>query len=109
MHRIAETMFNTKKMGEINNDSWPPIVGVTKGNPKDSVWEDWGTEQETLGKIRGITTRDPKQNPINPGAVMICSQVTMACMAPTGCHMSTWSMDFMATVHAATHTHWWPG
>ena len=28
-------------------------------NPKDSVWEDWGT----LGKIRGITTH-PKQNPI---------------------------------------------
>ena len=27
--------------------------GVFLGNPKDSVWEDWGT----LGKIRGITTR----------------------------------------------------
>ena len=25
--------------------------GGTLGNPKDSVWEDWGT----LGKIRGIT------------------------------------------------------
>ena len=29
--------------------------GVFLGNPKDSVWEDWGT----LRKIRGITTRDP--------------------------------------------------
>ena len=29
--------------------------GVFLGNPEDSVWEDWGT----LGKIRGITTRDP--------------------------------------------------
>ena len=29
--------------------------GVFLGNPKDSVWEDWGT----LGKIRGITTPGP--------------------------------------------------
>ena len=28
------------------------VPGVFLGNPKDSVWEDWGT----LGKIRGITT-----------------------------------------------------
>lgn len=32
----------------------------------------------------------------HPGTVMICSQVTMASMASTRCHMSTWSM------------HWWP-
>ena len=32
-----------------------PREGVFLGNPEDSVWEDWGT----LGKIRGITTRDP--------------------------------------------------
>ena len=29
-----------------------PFGGCSWGNPKDSVWEDWGT----LGKIRGITT-----------------------------------------------------
>ena len=31
--------------------------GGELGNPKDSVWEDWGT----LGKVRGIDspTRDP--------------------------------------------------
>ena len=29
--------------------------GVFLGNHKNCVWEDWGT----LGKIRGITTRDP--------------------------------------------------
>ncbi len=33
-----------------------------KGNPKDSVWEDWGT----LGKIRGITT-PPGGNPTVDG------------------------------------------
>ena len=38
-----------------------PRGGGVPGEPfSDSVWEDWGT----LGKIRGITTRDPKQNPI---------------------------------------------
>ena len=30
------------------------------GNPKDSVWEDWGT----LGKIREITA-PPLKNPVN--------------------------------------------
>ena len=33
--------------------------GCSWGNPKDSVWEDWGT----LGKIRGITP-PPLKNPI---------------------------------------------
>ena len=37
-----------------------PRGGGNWGYPEDSSREDWGT----LGKIRGITTRDPGQNPI---------------------------------------------
>ena len=33
-----------------------PRQGVFPGNPKDFVWEDWGT----LGNIRGITTPPPE-------------------------------------------------
>ncbi len=35
-----------------------PTYRVSWGNPKDSVWEDWG---KILGK--SYTTLDPKQNP----------------------------------------------
>ncbi len=43
------------------------------GNPKDSVWEDWGT----LGKIRGITNHPPLRillgtvDPVDPTQISI--------------------------------------
>ena len=42
--------WESKKNAVLQNDETRKL-----GNPQDSVWEDRGT----LGKIRGITTRDP--------------------------------------------------
>ena len=36
------------------------------GNPKDSIWEDWGSEQGRLGKMIGESLHGTLKNPI-PG------------------------------------------
>ena len=50
--------MESTKFSEHPGDSFgcPKVPkGLVGYSPKDSVWEDWGI----LGKIRGITTRDP--------------------------------------------------